>query len=287
MAMNNIGIGAGIVGIVGALVVAPVLFGSWYTIDEGERGVILMNGKYVEVADPGLHFKWPIIESVEKISIRSYTQVYSGMTAYSKDQQPAQLQASVTFSVPADQVATVYSEYTNIDNLVARVLDRVVPNQMENVFGKYTAISVVQNREKFSHDVREAIMANLPPEVHVEGVNVENIDFSNAYEQSVEDRMKAEVEVATRNQNLEKEKINAQIVETTAQGEAAANLARAEAEAAAIRMRGEASAAAIRARADALRENAQLVELIKAERWNGVLPTTVLPNDTVPFIDAK
>ncbi len=285
--MNNIGIGAGIVGIVGALVVAPVLFGSWYTIDEGERGVILMNGKYVEVADPGLHFKWPIIESVEKISIRSYTQVYSGMTAYSKDQQPAQLQASVTFSVPADQVATVYSEYTNIDNLVARVLDRVVPNQMENVFGKYTAISVVQNREKFSHDVREAIMANLPPEVHVEGVNVENIDFSNAYEQSVEDRMKAEVEVATRNQNLEKEKINAQIVETTAQGEAAANLARAEAEAAAIRMRGEASAAAIRARADALRENAQLVELIKAERWNGVLPTTVLPNDTVPFIDAK
>ncbi len=285
--MNNIGIGAGIVGIVGALVVAPVLFGSWYTIDEGERGVILMNGKYVEVADPGLHFKWPIIESVEKISIRSYTQVYSGMTAYSKDQQPAQLQASVTFSVPADQVATVYSEYTNIDNLVARVLDRVVPNQMENVFGKYTAISVVQNREKFSHDVREAIMANLPPEVHVEGVNVENIDFSNAYEQSVEDRMKAEVEVATRNQNLEKEKINAQIVETTAQGEAAANHARAEAEAAAIRMRGEASAAAIRARADALRENAQLVELIKAERWNGVLPTTVLPNDTVPFIDAK
>jgi hypothetical protein len=29
------------------------------------------------------------------------------------------------------------------------------------------------------------------------------------------------------------------------------------------------------------------VELTKAERWNGVLPTTVLPNGALPFIDIK
>ncbi|NWA64220.1 prohibitin family protein, partial [Pantoea sp. B9002] len=33
--------------------------------------------------------------------------------------------------------------------------------------------------------------------------------------------------------------------------------------------------------------NQNLVELTKAERWNGVLPTTVLPDGAVPFIDAR
>lgn len=40
-------------------------------------------------------------------------------------------------------------------------------------------------------------------------------------------------------------------------------------------------------RARALGSNPGLVELTKAERWNGVLPTTVLPGGTLPFIDAK
>ena len=30
-----------------------------------------------------------------------------------------------------------------------------------------------------------------------------------------------------------------------------------------------------------------LIELTKAERWDGKLPTTVLPNGTLPFIDAS
>lgn len=30
--------------------------------------------------------------------------------------------------------------------------------------------------------------------------------------------------------------------------------------------------------------NRQLVELTAAEKWNGVLPTTMLPNGSVPFV---
>lgn len=43
----------------------------------------------------------------------------------------------------------------------------------------------------------------------------------------------------------------------------------------------------LRAKAEALASNLQLVELTKAERWDGVLPTTMLPNNTIPFLDAK
>lgn len=52
--------------------------------------------------------------------------------------------------------------------------------------------------------------------VVIDGVQIENIDFSDAYEKSIEDRMKAEVAIATRKQNLETEKIQAQIAVTQA-----------------------------------------------------------------------
>ena len=86
---------------------------------------------------------------------------------------------------------------------------------------------------------------------------------------------------------LQTEQVQAQIRVTQAQAEADSQLAQAKADAESTRLRGNAEADAIQARAKALASNQNLIELTKAERWNGVLPTTMLPNSTVPFIDAK
>jgi regulator of protease activity HflC (stomatin/prohibitin superfamily) len=171
--------------------------------------------------------------------------------------------------------------------MVARLIDRQVPTQIENIFGKYTAISAVQERTKFVLDVTDAIKENIHGPVTIDSVQIENIDFSDAYEKSVEDRMRAEVEVQTQKQNLEKERVNAQIAVTQAQAEADSQLARAKAQAEAIRITGEAEASAIKSRAEALSKNQDLIELTKAEKWNGELPKTMLPNSTLPFFDVK
>ena len=71
------------------------------------------------------------------------------------------------------------------------------------------------------------------------------------------------------------------------QAEADARLAQATADAKAIELRGQAEAAAIRAKADALRENPNLVTLIQAEKWDGKLPSTMVPGASVPFIGVK
>lgn len=264
-----------------------LLLGSWYTIDQGERGVILRNGKIIGTAEPGLGLKIPTIDSVVKISTQTHTTSYTSLQAYSRDQQPATLNASVTYSVPPDRVEEVYANFKSIDAMVARLLDRQVPTQIENIFGKYTAISAVQERIKFGIDVTAAITESVKGPIEITSVQIENIDFSNAYEKSVEDRMRAEVEVQTQLQNLEKERVSAQIAVTQAQAEADSQLARAIAEAESIRIKGEAEASAIKSRAEALAQNQNLVELTKGERWDGKLPTTVLPNGTLPFIDAK
>jgi regulator of protease activity HflC (stomatin/prohibitin superfamily) len=97
--------------------------------------------------------------------------------------------------------------------------------------------------------------------------------------------MQAEVEVQKLRQNAEREKVQAEITVTKAQAEADSIRARAQADADAIRLRGEAEAAAIKARSDALGQNPNLISLTQAERWNGQLPTTMVPGGTVPFMN--
>jgi regulator of protease activity HflC (stomatin/prohibitin superfamily) len=184
-------------------------------------------------------------------------------------------------------VIALYSEYGSIDGLTSRVVDRQVPTQVENVFGRYTAVSAVQNRVQLVKDVTRAIRESIKGPIVIDSVQLENIDFSDAYEKSIELRMQAEVLVQTEKQNLEKEKVNAEIAVTQAKGQAESNLARARAEAEATRVKGEAEASAIKARAEALAQNQNLIELTKAERWDGKLPTTMIPGSTVPFIGAR
>lgn len=274
-----------IAGSLAGIVILVTLLGSWYTIDETERGVLLRNGAVIEAIEPGLSFKIPFIESVKIISVQSQVTVYDSLQAYSKDQQSATLKVSVSWHVPPSDVTKVYSQYQNVSSLNDRLISRQVPTQVENVFGGYTAVDAVQHRLQLVNDISNAIKKNVIGPIIIDSVQVENIDFSDAYEKAVEARMTAEVQVKTREQELATEQVQAQIRVTQAQAEADAQLANAKAEAEATRLRGQAEAEAIKARAEALASNQNLIELTKAERWNGVLPTTMLPTGIIPFID--
>ena len=269
-----------------ALLLLIALMGSWYTVNETERGVLLRNGALVGVIEPGLSLKIPLIETVKFISVQSNATTYQGLQAYSKDQQTATLNVSVSWHVVPAEVGKVYMQYQDLDGLVSRLISRQVPTQVENVFGQYNAVSAVQNRGKFVADVTKAIRDSVTGPVVIDGVQVENIDFSDDYERSIALRMKAEVEVKTREQMLATEQVEAQIVVTRAQAEAYSKVAQAKADAEATRLRGSAEADAIKAKTLALSSNPMLIELTKAERWDGKLPSTVLPNGTLPFIDA-
>jgi regulator of protease activity HflC (stomatin/prohibitin superfamily) len=271
----------GIIGAIGAvivgLIVLVVLGGSFYTIDAGERGVVLRNGKVVGTAEPGLSFKLPIVDSVREITVQTQARVYEKVMVYSRDQQSAELYISVNYRLPADQVQAIYTEYGGKDGVMTRLLDRQVPEEVKNVFGRFNAVTAIQERERLSKEVQEAIQrATTNPVLIVESVQIENIDFSDAYEQSIEQRMLAEVEVQKVQQNAQREKVQAEIL-----------VIQAKAEADAKKLQGDAEAHAINARGKALRDNPSLVELVQAEKWNGVLPTTMVPGSAVPFINVK
>lgn len=268
-------------GVAGAVVVGlialTVVGGSFYTVDQGERGVILRNGAVVGTADPGLGFKLPIIDSVKDINVQTQARLYEKVMVYSRDQQTADLYISVNYRIASDQVEKIYSEFGGREGIVSRLLDRQVPEEVKNVFGQFNAVTAIQERARLSTEVQLAIQkAVTTPLLIVESVQIENIDFSEAYEQSIEQRMLAEVEVQKVQQNAQREKVQAEIA-----------VIQAKAEADAVKLKGDAEAHAINARGKALRDNPSLVDLVQAEKWDGKLPTTMVPGQTVPFINVK
>ena len=276
-----------IISAVAVLILLLTTGGSMYTVDQGERGVVLHYGEVSKVADPGLHFKWPYIDRVVRIPTRTTTGTLKDIFGYSSDQQPAQISLSVTFAINDDGVEALYTQFGKIDKLYDLVVVPIVTQEIKTVFGQFTAIRSVQHREELNNKTRDAIVTALAkyPYLRIESVQIENVDFSDAYEQTIEDRMKAEVEVERYKQNLERERIEAQIAATRAQGQADAQIKAAEAEAKAIELRSKAEAASINTKGEALRQNPEIIRLMQIERWNGILPQTMLPNSAVPMLE--
>jgi len=260
-------------GLLGGLVIVYVLFASWYQVDQGERAVVLRFGATVGVSDPGLHFKLPWVDSVRTITLQTQNKRFQNLEAYSRDQQPADLTVSVTFQVSDPRA--IYEQFGDLEVATARLIDPRLIAGVKTIFGQYDAARAIQERAGLNNDFATAVTSaiNGGP-INIISVQIENIDFSDAYEQSVEQRMLAQVEIQKREQNLRTTEVEAQIARTKAEGEAEA-----------IRLRGEAEASAIRARADALRANTDLVQLQAVEKWDGKLPTTMVPSSAMPFIN--
>ena len=267
-----------------------IFFGSWYTVGERERGVILRNGAVVGMAEPGLSFKLPFIDSVVDVSVATKRVEFPKLLAYSRDQQDAEIRLSVVYHVPPHEVREVYSRFGSVDALVNTAIAPKVFEQTKNVFGQFNAVTAIQDRTKLNAEIAAAIHAavkSLDAPVVIESVQIENIDFSDAYEKSIEQRMLAEVEVQKLRQNAEREKVQAEITVTQATATANAVRQKALADAEAIRLRGDAEAEAIKARGQALGANPNLVGLVQAERWDGKLPTTMVPGGSVPFLGVR
>src|SRR5690625_4515238 len=88
---------AGVI-VLGAIALA-VLFSSFYTVDEGTRGVILRMGAVSGIAQPGIGFKIPLVDRIVPISVQTHSALYPDMEAYSRDQQLATMDVSVTYRI--------------------------------------------------------------------------------------------------------------------------------------------------------------------------------------------
>lgn len=262
-----------------------IVFGSFFKIDQGERGVYLRNGAYVRTVDAGLGFKFPIFDDVKRFSLRTHIVKVEADEAYSYDQQPANVSLSVNYSLNPERVAAFYNRFGTQENMETTFLYPRIRKEFKVVFGTITGQVAITERQKLNDAAAAALQVALGDMVTIEGFQLEDAKFSDEYVKTINQRMQAQINVETEKQNALKEAQIATGVVNKANGDRDAQIARAEGQAREIELLGNAEAGRILARATALRDNPSLVTLTMAERWNGVLPTTMVPGGVVPMLN--
>lgn len=131
-----------------ALVLALVgLWNTVYQIEPEEAGVVLQFGKYVRTTDPGLHFKIPLVEDVQKVPVER------------------QLKQEFGFRTLAANVQTQYSQST-LDgealmltgDLNVAVVEWIVQYRVAD---PYSYLFKVRNVEETFRDMNEAVMREV------------------------------------------------------------------------------------------------------------------------------
>ncbi|MBL7738094.1 MAG: SPFH domain-containing protein [Chitinophagaceae bacterium] len=90
-----------------ALVALIILFGSFFTINQGYMGVITMFGKYRRIVRPGLNMKIPILETVAKrVSIQNRS-VELEFQAVTQDQANVYFKSMLLYSVQNSDEETI------------------------------------------------------------------------------------------------------------------------------------------------------------------------------------
>ena len=268
-------------------VLAVIVWTVFYTIDEGHVGIVKRFGEATSQVNPGLHFKVPFADTVEELEIRTRKNAES-LKASTFEQMPVQAEVSVNWTVIRPEAFELYKNYGGLDQFENRILDPRLRSAAKDALARFKAEEIVQNRGKVIQRIEETLldtMSDFP--VKLDSVQIENLVLPAKYLQSIETKQTEKNLAAAEKHRLERQKLEAQREVNTAEAKRDAEKARADgsayaitveakAEAEAIRLKGLAEAEAIKEKAAAIKTNQVLVDYIKAQQWDGKMPTTVM-----------
>ena len=272
------GIGAGVcvvLAIICVLVFIVVPF-SFHTVQTGEVAVVKHLGEIKDVKTAGTHFNFWLTNKYVKYDAKVQN-VDITTAAYSSDAQTMNVQMTLQYKIMTDNVVDIATQYGALDVLQNRI-GSIATEKTKAVLSSYKAMDIIANRAAISPAVEIAIKDAIGEEyfVSVATVVLTNIDFSDAFELAVEEKIIAE------QAKLKAEYDNqTKIAQAAAEAEAKLKAAQAEidiakAKAEALKIAAEAEAEANRIITESITQ--ELLDKILAEGWNGELPLVVGSN---------
>ena len=258
-----------------AIIGFMVFWGTFFTIEEGHVGIVKRFSEAKEQVNPGLHFKIPVVDSVEVIEVRTRKNTEE-LPAASSEQMPLDAEVSVNWTVDKSSAFKLFVEYGGLEQFESRILDTRLRSAAKAAISRYTAEQIIVNRANVIAEIAaelDSTMANFP--VKLDSVQLDNVKLPQVYLQSIQTKQTQKNLAEAEKYTLEKQKLVAQQAVNTAEADAKSTELKATAEANAIRMTGLAEAEAIEAKAKALRDNPLIIQLTLAQKWDGAQPKMV------------
>jgi regulator of protease activity HflC (stomatin/prohibitin superfamily) len=254
----------------GLIVVVLILFllfafKPWVQVGAGERGVVQNFGAVQDVVlNEGIHFKIPVVQTVEMIDVRIQKEV-TDAAASSSDLQDVALSVALNFHIIPSKANLVYQ--TIGVEFKERIIDPAIQEVMKAVSARYTAEELITKRPAVSSEIQNALTERLlESHISVDAFSIISFSFSQTFTDAIEAKQTAEQNALKAKRDLDRIKVEAQ-----------QTIAAATAEAEALRLQK-------------MNISPDLIELRKIEanlkaieKWNGILPG-VTGTGAIPFI---
>ena len=231
----------GIISVAG-LVLTILVPPSFHQVEAGQVAVVKSLGKVVGTRHPGTYFDFHLVNeytyfdtTIQKLDVST--------ASYSSDAQTMEIQMTIQYKIDATKAENILTEYTNMTSLAQRI-EKVADDNVKTVLSQYTAMKIIETRAKISPEVESVIKNEVDDKyyVTVTAVNLTDIQFTDEFEKSVENKVIAEQEkeaaITKAEQELEVAKLEAEAKIVAAQGDAESQkiIASASAEAMAIKI---------------------------------------------------
>jgi regulator of protease activity HflC (stomatin/prohibitin superfamily) len=209
MATNNVNVSPNVVKIIILCVIALIAFSaSFYTIDTGERGVVLRFGKLTKVSDEGLHLRIPFVDEIEKMSVRD-NKMGVTLEVSSSDMQTIALEVNLVYSINPNEVDRVYKTYKK--DIEYTLLRPTLAEKINAVIAEYPIEEFVEKRAEISNRINSAFTAQVDGSgIFVKSLLITNHDFSDEYDKAIESKKVAEQGALTAKFTLERMKLEAE-----------------------------------------------------------------------------
>lgn len=261
------------------------------TVDAGEIAVVKEMGKIIDTREAGTHFDFWMTRSYEKYDTK-VRQLDITTQSYSNDKQTMDVAMTVQYQVKPDSVKEIAKTYGGLTALEGKI-QSIATERTKAVLSSYTADKIIMERATVSATVSAEIENTVGDNYHVDitMVALTNIDFSDAYEKAVEDKMVAEqakLQKDYENQAAEAAAETAKkVAELQADAEAYAKEKAAEAEAKAIIAKAQAEAEALNIQTLEVAKMLGLTEIVDGEevvKTNLLLDEAKLIKEYIEYI---
>lgn len=171
------------------VIVLVIIFISIRQVNQYQRGVKFMLGKYVKTIEPGWRIVLPIIQNMTKVDIRTKAVDVPLQEAITKDNVSAKINAVIYYKV--SDAAKAVLEVENFWYAVSQLAQTT----MRNVVGEMELDQLLANRDEAARRIKEIVdKATDPWGIKVESVELKDVILPEEMQRVIAKQAEAERE---------------------------------------------------------------------------------------------
>jgi regulator of protease activity HflC (stomatin/prohibitin superfamily) len=273
-----------------------VLITKTYSISPGNVGVLIYKGgqNAKGVSDkpltPGWGMRKLFVEDVQEYPIFLQTAIWTksakegstddeSITANSKEGVPVNMDVSLSYTLDASKVPDIYVKYrSSIADIQKTYLRQSVRQAIQDTFGNYSVEQIYgPAKQEIAGKIQSALMDGVGKDGFVfTQFTINEVRLPANIMESINQKIQAGQDALKAEQKLKQIQVEADQQVAQAEGNAKATIANAQATAEAIKIQAEAIQS---------QGGADYVQLQAIAKWNGQLPSQMVPGSTVPFLN--